>query len=390
MPTDVSSFKDAYKTAIKSDFPKDVSLTIGDRTQQFRHVKVTLRYGTNPHQPFAAYYPMGHPLSHPLSVGNLSMLKEGKDGLSLTNLQDMSQSLNILKYFPEAACTIMKHLNPCGFKVRTNGESLEQLFRIARKCDERSAFGGVIGFNREVDAKTAEAIMEDFIECIIAPAYTEEALEILRRTEGTKKLNNGVRVGKVTNIDQIPKFIGDDTTGLFNLRTLVDGSLTLETPYLTRIRSKENLIFQPMIPNTDPNKNDGKNYIAQKVPLTEREVNDCLTAWWLNINVRSNGIVIVKDGAAISVGTGQQERVGAVEQALDKARSKGHAKDLDGAVLSSDGFFPKPDSIERIAEYKISTVVWPAGSMSDALIIEVANKFNIALVATLERCFLHI
>lgn len=144
-----------------------------------------------------------------------------------------------------------------------------------------------------------------------------------------------------------------------------------------------------MIPNSDPAKNNGQDYVAQRVPSTEREINDCLTAWYLNINVRSNGIVIVKDGAAISVGTGQQERVGAVEQALDKARSKGHARELEGAVLSSDGFFPKPDSIEKIAEFKISTVVWPAGSFSDATIIEVANKYDIALVATLERCFAH-
>lgn len=221
MPTDVSSFKDAYKTAIKSDLPPEVSLTIGDKTLKFKLIKVKLRYGTNPHQPFAAHYPLGMPLS----IGNLLMLKEGKDGLSLTNLQDMSQALSILKYFSEPACTIMKHVNPCGFKVRTNGESLEQLFRIARQCDERSAFGGVIGFSYEVDAKTAEAIMEDFIECVIAPSYTQEALKILRKNDGTKKLNNGIRVAKVANIDQIPKFIGDETN-LFNVRTLVDGTLT--------------------------------------------------------------------------------------------------------------------------------------------------------------------
>ena len=276
MPTDVSSFKNAYKTAIRSDFPNKVSLTVGDQVIEYRQVQINTRYGTNPHQPFKAFYPV----DRALSVGNLLMLKEGKDGLSLTNLQDMSQALNILKYFPEAACTIMKHLNPCGFKVRTNDESLEQLFRIARNCDERSAFGGVIGFNQEVDAKTAEAIMEDFIECVIAPSYTPEALDILKRNEGTKKLNNGIRVAKVANIYENPKFIGDDTTGFFNVRTLVDGTLTLETPYLTRIRDKENFILQPMIPNSDPNKNGGKDYIAQKVPTTEREFNDCLTAWY--------------------------------------------------------------------------------------------------------------
>ncbi len=382
MPTDVSSFKDAYKQAVKSNFPKNISLTIGDETLEFMLFTPKLRYGTNPHQPFAAYFPV----DVTLSVGNLLMLKEGKDGLSLTNLQDMSQALNVLKYFPDPACTIMKHLNPCGFKVRATGEPLEKLFRVARQCDERSAFGGVVGFNTEVDVGTAEAIMEDFIECVIAPSYTAKALKILKGNEGTKKLNNGIRVAKVANIDQIPKFIGDDTTGLFNVRALVDGTLTLETPYLTRIITKGDLIIQPMIPNSDSNKNNGKDYVAERVP---HNLDDCLTAWYLNINVRSNGIVIVNNGAAIAVGTGEQERVGAVEKALDKAVKKGHTKKLEGAVLSSDGFFPKPDSIEEIAKYGISTVVWPAGSMSDAQIIEAANKHNIALVATLERCFAH-
>ncbi len=385
MPTDVSNFKNVYRTAVPSNFPKELTLTIGGIDYHFRHVGAKLRYGTNPHQAFAAY----HPLPTSFFMGDLQILKEGKDGFSLTNLQDASQALNVLKYFNFPAAVIMKHLNPCGFKVKNQEESLEQIFRIARGCDERSAFGGVIGFNTEVDAPTAEAIMEDFIECVIAPSYTPEALEILIRNERTKKLNSSIRVVKVSNIGKIPKFVGDKTDGLFNVRTLVDGSLTLEEVYLTRIRSVTDLITQPMIPNSDPAKNNGEDYIAQKIPST-RELDDGLIAWYLNINVRSNGIVIVKDGAAIAVGTGEQERVGAVEKALDKAVKKGHAKELEGAVLSSDGFFPKPDSIERIAEFKISTVVWPAGSMSDALIIETANKYDIGLVATLERCFLHI
>lgn len=384
MATDVSAFKDVYKTAIIGDFPREATLILGDRKISLAALSIALRYGTNPHQPFAAYAPAD---STNLSIGNLEMLKGGKAGLSLTNLQDMSQALNILKYFKRPACTIMKHVNPCGFKVQTQNEGLEQLYRTARSCDERSAFGGIIGFNVTVDAPTAEAIMETFIEGVIAPGYDQDALAILRRTEGTKKLNNAIRIAKVAHGDTIPKFIGDDISGYYNIRSLVDGTLTFEIPYLTRIRSAADFISDPMIPNAEPAKNNGKDFVVQRQP-TPQELDDCLTAWYVNINVRSNGIVFVKNGAAISVGTGEQERIGAVEQAIDKAVKKGHS--LRGAVMSSDAFFPQRDCIDTIAAQGVTAVVWPAGSMNDAAVIQAANEHNIALMATLERCFLHI
>jgi len=405
MPTDVSSFKDAYKTAIKADFPKTARLVLGDRELQFQAVPLELRYGTNPHQPFAAYAPV----DATLSIGNIEMLKGGKAGLSLTNLQDMSQALNTLKYFSRHACVIMKHINPCGFKVQTGKEYLDEIYRQARRCDERSAFGGVVGFNTAVDEVTATEIMETFIEAVIAPDYTPEALKVLRRNEGTKKLNNSIRVAKVANIDKIPKYIGDDLFGLLNIRNLADGTLTLEVPYLTRIRSAKDFITDPMIPSSDLTKNNGEDYVVKTQP-TEQQLQDCLTAWYLNINVRSNGIVFVKDGTALAVGTGQQERIGAVEQAIVKAYQKemdrreiaydpfdviscaqSHGlSPLEGAVMSSDAFFPSRDCIDAVAQHGVKAVVWPAGSMSDALVIEAANEHNIALIATLERCFLHI
>ncbi len=384
MPTDVSSFKDAYKTAIKSDFPDSASLIIGNERIELSVVPYALRYGTNPHQPFSAYAP---DTGGNLSIGNMEILKGGKAGLSLTNLQDISQALNILKYFSRPSCTVMKHVNPCGFKVETSGESLADIYRIARDCDERSAFGSIVGFNRKVDPATAEAIMESFVEGVVAPDFDSDALEILRKNEGTKKLNNSLRVAKIRNIEKIPRYVGDDISGLYNLRNMADGTITIEVPYLTRIRSAADFIKDPMIPNSDPEKNNGSDYAVKREP-TEKELDDCLTAWYLNINVRSNGIVFVKDGASIAVGTGEQERVGAVEQAIDKAKKKGH--DLKGSVLSSDAFFPKRDSIDTIGNEGITAIVWPAGSMNDAEVIEAANDYDMALMATLERCFLHI
>jgi len=384
MPTDVSSFKDVYKTAIASNFPEEAILVLGDQQITLKAVATPLRYGTNPHQPFTAFAPVS---SSALSVGNLDMLKGGKAGLSLTNLQDMSQALNTLKFFQRPACVVMKHVNPCGFKVQTTAEPLEGIYRIARDCDARSAFGGIVGFNTEVDGPTAEAIMETFIEGVIAPAFSSEALEVLKRNEGTKKRNNAIRVARVDNLDKLPKFIGDDITGLYNIRNLVDGTLTFEIPYLTRVRSAADLIVDPMIPNSDPEKNNGKDYVVGRQP-TSQEIEDCLTAWYININVRSNGIVFVKNGAAIAVGTGEQERIGAVEQAIDKAVKKGH--DLKGSVMSSDAFFPQRDCIDTIAALGVRAVIWPAGSLNDAAVIEAAAEHDIALIATLERCFLHI
>ncbi len=384
MPTDVSSFKDVYKTAITGNFPEEAAIVLGDKKIPLKVVPTQLRYGTNPHQPFAAYAPTD---STTLSIGNLEMLKGGKAGLSLTNLQDMSQALNILKYFSRPACAVMKHVNPCGFKVQTAQEPLAQIYTVARDCDARSAFGGVVGFNVTVDAPTAEAIMETFIEGVIAPDFDQDALEILKKNEGTKKRNNAIRIAKTANFNAIPKYVGDDVTGYYNIRNLADGTITFEIPYLTRIKSAADFITDPMIPNTDPAKNDGKDFIIQRQP-TERELDDCLTAWYVNINVRSNGIVFVKNGAAIAVGTGEQERIGAVEQAIDKALKKGHP--LQGAVMSSDAFFPQRDSIDTVGAQGITAVVWPAGSMQDAAVIQAANEQNIALMATLERCFLHI
>ncbi len=384
MARDVSSFKDVYKKAVQGNFPDKITMIIGENRIEFKLVPYALRYGTNPHQPFSAYAPLNNPN---LSIGNMELLKGGKAGLSLTNLQDMSQALNILKYFNRPACTVMKHVNPCGFKVETENEPMDKIYRIARACDERSAFGSIVGFNKKIDAAAAEAIMETFVEGVIAPDYDSEALEILKKNEGTKKLNNSIRVVRISNMDKIPKYIGDDISGYYNLRNLADGSVSIEAPFLTRIMSADDFITDPMIPNSDPAKNNGKDFIVKRQP-TEKEMDDCLTAWYLNINVRSNGIVFVKNGASIAVGTGEQERIGAVEQAIDKAIKKGHS--LEGSVLSSDAFFPQRDSIDTAAKYGITAIVWPAGSLNDSDVIEAANDHNIALMATLERCFLHI
>jgi len=385
-PTDVSDFKNAYKTAIQADFPATVQITLGDQVINYVRTDHVKRYGTNPHQPFEAYKPE---TDQPMVVGTMEMLKGGKGGLSLTNMQDVGNAAGIiLKYFDRPVCTIMKHVNPCGFKIKTGDESGADIYRIARGCDERSAFGGVVAFNYEVDKDTAEAIMETFIEGVVAPSFTEDAMQVLYRNNGTKSLNNSIRVGKIQDPRLLPKYVGDDVTGYLNLRTMPDGTLSIEMPYLTRIRTGADLVLMPMVPNSKPEKNGGKDYVAQLIPTAD-QLDDLLTSWYVNIAVRSNGVVIVKDGKTLAVGTGQQERIGAVEQAIQKAKDKGKPEDLEGAVLSSDGFFPSRDCIDAAAAVGIKAIVWPAGSMNDALVIEAANEKGIALAATLERCFSH-
>lgn len=390
--TDVSSFKNAYKTAIQADFPQTVDLVfrnhLGNQISHLERIPLQLRYGTNPHQPFAAYMVSNPGYGAVLLFRNLQMLKGGKDGLSLTNLQDMSQAISILKYFSNPAVVAMKHLNPCGFKVGKPEEETAQLYLDAKKCDERSHFGAVVGFNSPVDEDTAEEIMKSFVECVIAPAYTSKALEILKRTEGTKKLNNSIRVAQYNkgDLERLPKFVGDNVEEMYNIRNLADGTITLEAPYLTRIRTTDDFILNPMIPNSDPSKNNGQDYVALKKP-TQQQRDDGRIAWYLNINIRSNGIDFVRDGMVLAVGTGQQERIGAVEQAIAKAKQKGHS--LEGSVMSSDAFFPSRDCIDAVAKEGVKAVVWPAGSMADAQIIEAANEHGIALLATLERCFAH-
>ena len=126
--TDVSEFKAQYKTALRMGFPDKVSIKFGDRIKEYRKVSFPVRYGTNPNQPCGIYYPANE---KNISIGKIKLLKEGKDGLSLTNFEDMNRALNILKYFKKPACAVMKHLNPCGFKVETKGESLAEIYRLA-------------------------------------------------------------------------------------------------------------------------------------------------------------------------------------------------------------------------------------------------------------------
>lgn len=361
-----------------------ISRNIGDFSEELeidgiKYVKVNdLRYGTNPHQP-AAFY---KPVSYSSPIGDLEILKTGKSGLSQTNLEDISYSLNIVKFFDKPACAIMKHVNPSGVAVTIKNETVREIYIKARDCDPRAAFGSTIGFNCHIDFGVAEEIMTTFVECIVAPSFSDEALSIFNDS-ARFKLNSSIRVIKCGNPADLPKFVGEADKLHRTMKTLADGSIVIAEPLLTNLRSTEDIRAAEA-----ENPRLGRQSALYK-PSVE-QLKDLLAAWYVNINVRSNGVVIFKNGETLSVGTGEQDRVGAVEQAIEKFKQKYHGKQsIENSVMSSDGFFPFSDAVEVAAKAGVKAIIAPAGSMKDADVIKRANELGVALTYAPERIFSH-
>lgn len=336
-----------------------------------------LRYGTNPHQTAAFYKPAANAV-----IGDMEVLKTGKSGLSQTNLEDISYSLNIVKYFADPACACMKHVNPSGAAVAAPGDSLADVYKKARDCDPRAAFGSVVAFNVPVDTATAREIMGSFVECVVAPGFADETLAVFHDQE-TYKLNKDIRILRCGDLAALPKFVGDDIAGYQTVKVLADGCLVVADPLLTHVRNAEDLK-----PASGTNKRMGDQ--VSTVPATPEQLRDLLIAWYMNLSVRSNGVVIVKNGGALAVGTGEQDRVGAVEQAVWKFQNKYAGPDtIAGAAMASDGFFPFPDAVEVAAAAGVRAIVAPAGSLRDADVIARANELGVALYHAPERVFSH-
>lgn len=344
-----------------------------------RYNKVAdLRYGTNPHQTAALYSPVeGDPV-----IAASRTLKSGKGGLSQTNLEDISGALNICKFFSTPCCACMKHVNPSGAAVEMGGEKLSQIYLKARDADPQAAFGSVVAFNTTVDEETASEIMGTFVECVTAPGFTEEALKTFEDYT-TYGRNRNIRILECGDLDALPKFAGEDVTGYRTMRTLADGSIVVADPLLTHVESHRDL------PPAESEDREGNSVCSRVVP-TEHQYADLQTAWYVTLNVRSNGVVIVKNGQTLAVGTGQQDRVGAVQQALHKYETKYQGQEtVSGACMASDGFFPFPDALAYAAEHGIGAVVAPAGSMRDAEVVQCANERGVALCHAPERVFSH-
>lgn len=302
----------------------------------------TLRYGENPGQSGALYGPDGNG-----AVRALTQLR-GK-ALSFNNLLDVEAALRLLHELDDPAAVVIKHRNPSGAATaRTAAEAIP----LARDGDALSAFGGILGLNRPLDDACLDAIGSFFYEVVLAPAITASAdrLQSLRKN---------------LIVLEVPGLLRDAAAGWVG-RTLFGGML-VETP--------------PGPPGFDSWKQ------VSKRAASEAETRDLRFAWHVARHVISNAIVIARDGRTLGIGAGQSSRVDSVRLALRKAERAGH--DVRGAVLTSDAFFPFPDSVEIAAEAGIAAIAHPGGSVRDAESVAAADQGNVALITTGERCFLH-
>ena len=358
-PEDLS---DIYRRAVSDeDLPISLTLTLGEKHYSFRKLSWDisgelrgLRYGTNPHQAAAIYVPEDRTR---IFMAGLTWKKWGKGGPSATNIEDGYRALRIVSHFQMPAAAVMKHLNPSGVGI-SNEDRLVDAFEKAWNGDPRAAYGCTLGFNSLVDKSVAEAITQRFVECIFAPCYSPEALEIL----GGKEI---IRAAEIPDIDELER-----ETFPYEVKIL-GNSLLLEQTFATRIRGLSDLKSCKCVTRRGP---------------SEVELKDMLYSWWVCSEKRSNGVVIWKNDEALAVGTGQQDRIGAIEIALSRASRAGH--DLKGSALASDGFLLK-DNIEPLAEAGVTAIVQPGGSRYDDNVIEACEKYDISMLFTGERVFRH-
>jgi phosphoribosylaminoimidazolecarboxamide formyltransferase/IMP cyclohydrolase len=332
----------AYDAAIASwfaqqrheKFPETVTLS-SSRQQK-------LRYGENPDQA-AAFY-----VDFP-GAGLASLAQRGGKELSFNNLLDLEGALlTVDPYQAETACAIIKHTTPCGLAV---GTSAIDAYRKALACDPVSAFGSVIAFTVPVDAATADAVSSLFVEVIVAPSFADEAVEIL----GRKK----------------------------NLRVL-EGRATWPSNSLDYKRVRGGVLVQER-PRTVID-DEAWKLVSTREPSAE-ERRDLLFVWRAVAAVKSNAIVLARDGATIGIGAGQMSRVDAAFLAVHKAQQQGH--ETKGAVLGSDAYFPFRDGVDQAADAGVTAIVQPGGSIRDPEVIAAANERNIAMIFTGKRQFRH-
>ena len=304
-----------------------------------------MRYGENPHQK-AAFYIESHPAEAGIATARQLQGKE----LSYNNVADTDAALECVKNFLQPACVIVKHANPCGVAVAAN---LLDAYNLAFATDPESAFGGIIAFNRELDAQTAQAIVDrQFVEVIIAPTVSEAALAVI----ATKN----------------------------NVRLLACGDWAASTPVLDYKRVNGGLLVQDrdlgMV-------TEGELRIVSKQQPTAQQMQDLLFAWKVAKFVKSNAIVYASNGQTVGVGAGQMSRINSARIAAIKAEHAGLA--VQGSVMASDAFFPFRDGLDNAGQAGIAAVIQPGGSIRDEEVIAAADEHNMAMVFTGMRHFRH-
>jgi len=297
-----------------------------------------LRYGENPHQAACAYQSKND------KNGVLNAKQYQGKALSYNNILDAEAAFTCAREFAEPACVIVKHANPCG--VATAAQ-IETAFAEAYHADALSAFGGVIALNRACTKEIAEVIATLFMEVILAPAYTAEALAIFATKPNLRVLELGL-----------------DEPAIWEMKFITGGLLLQEKD--PQILTAADL---QLVTNTEPK---------------QAELEAMLFAWRVLKHVKSNGILIAKNQMTVGIGAGQVSRIDAVDLAVRKAGVK-----IQDTILASDAFFPFRDSIDRIARTGVRAVIQPGGSIRDEEVIAACNEHNIAMVFTGKRCFRH-
>ena len=416
MPKDL---KQMYKTIMDDHFTPqmEVSFVDGNIRQTLFYEKVSwviegvnkgLRYGENPGQEAALYRLVNGNLAlgdaRTISPGkylvsDIELLQSGKHP-GKTNLTDADNALNILRYFTDTpSAVIVKHNNPCG---AARAQSLEQAYHKAYMADRVAAFGGCIALNKSVDKATAQAIASQYAEVVVAPEFEEGVLDIL----GARK---NLRVIRINDIDKLQSFIGER---VIDFKSLMDGGLVAQWSFVPQTLSEKDLI----VASTEYK---GQTYRINREPA-KQELQDMLFGWLVESGITSNSVIYVKDNVTIGIGTGEQDRVGVAEIAVDKAYRKladrysfeqfkvsfADLTDVDkraqiesdvkkaqggliGSAMVSDAFFPFRDGIDVGLSQGVKAVVQPGGSLNDYQAIEACNENDATMVYTGQRSFKH-
>jgi len=325
-----------FSQLVEEDFPELLTLTY-EKVQE-------LRYGENPHQKGAFYKEVGY------KTGTIAQAQQlhGKR-LSFNNINDANAAIELLKEFDAEIPTVvaLKHTNPCGVGV---GETVFEAWSKAYEADPVSIFGGIIATNHEIDELTARAISKIFVEIVIAPSYTPEALEILMKKKNLRLL-------------KLDSDYGNSIGSKWDVKKINGGILIQEVDKPMRI--------------------DELRVVTERTP-DSKTLQDLLFAWRVVKHVKSNGIVVAKNGQTLGIGPGQVNRIWAVQNAIRQSRFN-----IEGAVLASDGFFPFADSVETAAKSGIKAIIQPGGSIRDQESIDAANRAGIVMVFTGIRHFKH-
>ena len=310
------------------EFPQNLTVTF-EKVQE-------MRYGENPHQKAAFYRDLGD------IAGTLPAAKQlhGKE-LSYNNINDTNGALELLREFDTTAVVAVKHGNPCGVGV---ADEVSEAYRLAYEADPVSVFGGIVVTNAPVDAATAEQMSKIFLEIIVAPKFTDEALAILTKKKNLRLLELD------TTIRAYPK---DERV----MRKVAGGLLVQE---------------------------DGELRVVTEKAPTEEQMKDLMLAWKIVKHAKSNGIAIARDNQSLGIGPGQVNRIWSTQMAIERSGEK-----VKGAALASDAFFPFDDCVKACAEAGIACIIQPGGSVRDQDSIDACNKYGIAMVFTGMRHFKH-